>query len=96
MFGLFKKQPSFNSPEEKLKHEMQKKIENMALLVFSESPMKGTPMEGMALMSGITEAKKFYSKRSVAISQDYGVSRENTISIIDNCAKSVYNEFIEN
>lgn len=96
MFGLFKKQPSFNSPEDKLKHEMRKKIENMALLSFSESPMKGTPMEGMALIAGINDAKEFYSKRSIAISQDYGVSREMTISIIESCAKSVYNEFIEN
>lgn len=96
MFGLFKKQQSFNSPEEKLKHEIRKKIRNMALLVFSESPMKGTSMEGIALTGAISDAKEFYAKRSIAISQDYGVSRENTISIIENCTKSIYNEFIEN
>jgi len=96
MFGLFKKQQSFNSPEEKLKHEMRKKIENRALLLFSESQMKGTAMEGAALSLAITDAKEFYVKRSIAISQDYGVSRDKTISIIENCSKSVLNEFIQN
>jgi hypothetical protein len=47
-------------------------------------------------MAGIKDAKGFYHKRSIAISQDYGVSREKTISIIKNCAKSVNNEFIDN
>ena len=47
-------------------------------------------------MARIKDAKEFYHKRSIAISQDYGVSREKTISIIENCAKSVNNEFIDN
>ena len=47
-------------------------------------------------MAGIKDAKGFYHKRSIAISQDYGVRREKTISIIKNCAKSVNNEFIDN
>ncbi len=95
MFGLFKKQPDFNSPEEKLEHEMRRKIENMALLIFSESPLKGTMMEGTALIDAINQAEQFYFKRSIAVSEDFGVSRDNTVAIIKKCSRSVYREFIE-
>ncbi|HCE53842.1 MAG: hypothetical protein APF83_01185 [Lutibacter sp. BRH_c52] len=95
MFGLFKKHPNFNSPEDKLKHEMHTKIANRAILIYRESPLKGTMLEGRALVDGINQAKEFYSNRSISISEDYRVSRENTIKIIDECARSVYNELIE-
>jgi len=52
-------------------------------------------LEGRALVDGINQAKEFYSNRSISISEDYRVSRENTIKIIDECARSVYNELIE-
>lgn len=96
MFGIFKKEPRFNSPDDKLKYEMRTKIENMAVMIFSESPLKGTIMEGTSLIHGIKQAKEFYSKRSISISEHYGVSRENTIKIINDCASSVYDELIEN
>ncbi|WP_036153868.1 hypothetical protein [Maribacter forsetii] len=95
MFGIFKKQQRLSSPEDKLKHDMRKNIENMALLHYDESPMKGTPLEGMALVAGISQTKEYFVKRSISISQHYGVSRENTILIIENCAKMVHKDFIE-
>lgn len=95
MFGLFKKKPTFNSPEEKLQYEMRKKIKNMAFLFFNSNPLKGTPMEGEALSISIIEAQEFYTKRSIALSNEFGVDRETIISIINECATSIYKEYLE-
>jgi hypothetical protein len=95
MFGLFKKQPKFNSPQDKLKYDMKRKIEGMALLQFDDSPLKGGPMEGMALIEAINQAEQFYFQKSIAVSEDYGVSRDDTVAIIKQTARSVYSEFID-
>ena len=94
MFGLFKKQSSFNSPEEKLQHDMRRKIENLAMLIYNKSDLKGTAMGGYAMIDGINQAEEFYSKRSIAISEEYNVSRKKTINIINDCARYVYKENI--
>ena len=95
MFGIFKRQPKFNSPEEKLRHKMLKQIEYRALAAFKKSPMRGTHAEGLVLIQEINDAKEFYTSRSISVSKDYGVSRENTIKIINECAKVVYKQLIE-
>jgi len=95
MFGLFKTKPRYNSPEERLKSEMKSKIEAMAFHMYNSSPMKDTPLGGTVLIKGINEAKDIYLARSIAVSEDYGVSRATAIEIIEDCARLVYKENID-
>ncbi len=95
MFGLFKSKPRFNSPEERLSHDMKRKIEKMAFLVYEQSPMKGTPLEGMAFIGAINDAKEFYLSRSIDVSTDYGVSRETVKLVVNQSAQFVHNKLID-
>lgn len=95
MFGLFKKRARFNSPEDKLRHELEQKMKEIAWRRFNKTPLKDTHMGGTILIGAITDTRNYFLKKSTAISNQYNVNNAKTVRIIRDCAESIKNEFID-
>ena len=89
MFNLFK------SPEEKLEQEMFKSIKRKAFSCLKESGMERSPLEGTVLISCIKDAEKNFLERTIDVSRKHGIPKEKAISIIENSAQRVRNEYIK-
>jgi hypothetical protein len=73
-------------------------IEAMSKIViddFSNSPLKGTPFEGMAIIKSLDFSSKRYKLYLQENQNNFNLTDEQIEKIIKHCHSETYNQFIE-
>ena len=94
MFGLFKKNESFNNLSE-FKMFCQNEMEKDALTSYKKSPLRGGPMEAMALLEGLNSSHARIKSRSAEFIAKHGWSQDQIDIAIRDAFRVVHDKFIE-
>ena len=92
MFGLFKK--NNNTPEENLFDYFKTELEKSAINNYKKSPMRGTPLEGYAILEGLNNSHSLLASKMEEISRKFNVSSQNAKVILTKAFQNIHDKLI--
>jgi len=80
---------------EELKLGISEAMSKIVIDDFKNSPLKDTPMEGMAIVESLNNSSKRYKAYLLENQKNFNITDEQIESIIKHCYSETYSKYLE-